>query len=178
MGDRFRVILRGKKLYKEVELLPEMKNFRVGTSTECEVRLRKELFFESVELTFVRNENDWAVLCASNLFLSAGDSRKLLSIRLEHGTVFSVCYQKSGSELFTVEFLIDFENESKKLSRKIDVSNLQYFGIGVGGQNQIVLQSRYLKNDEISCIQSGNALTFDRFMYAVGLHQYFFLRRF
>lgn len=159
MGDRFRVILRGKKLYKEVELLPEMKNFRVGTSTECEVRLRKELFFESVELTFVRNENDWAVLCASNLFLSAGDSRKLLSIRLEHGTVFSVCYQKSGSELFTVEFLIDFENESKKLSRKIDVSNLQYFGIGVGGQNQIVLQSRYLKNDEISCIQSGNALT-------------------
>ena len=159
MGDRFRVILRGKKLYKEVELLPEMKNFRVGTSTDCEVRLRKELFFESVELTFVRNENDWAVLCASNLFLSAGDSRKLLSIRLEHGTVFSVCYQKSGSELFTVEFLIDFENESKKLSKKIDVSNLQYFGIGVGGQNQIVLQSRYLKNDEISCIQSGNALT-------------------
>ena len=159
MGDRFRITLTGKNLYKEVELLPEMKNLRLGTGMECDVRLRREQFFEAVELSFVRNEDNWMVLCANNLFISTGDARKLFTLNLSHGSTFSVCYQNSGIELFSVEFIIDFENETKKLTRCIDVSEAQYFSIGVGGNNHISLHSRYLKNDEISCIQSNGALT-------------------
>lgn len=159
MKDRFRIVLSGKNLYKEVELLPEMKSLRIGTGLECEVRLRREQYFEPVELTFVRNENTWTALCANNLFFSVGDARKLFTLQLGHGAVFHLCYQSSSSELFSVEFLIDFENETKKLTRRIDVSSLQYIGIGVGIYNQIVLHSRYLKNDEISCIQANGTLT-------------------
>jgi type VII secretion protein EssC, C-terminal domain len=159
VGDRYRIILTGKNLYKEAELLPEMKEFRIGTAMECDLRLRREQYFEPVELTLVRNGDVWTVLCANNLFLNIGDARKLFTMQLEHGYVFRVCYQSSGSELLSVEFLIDFENESKKLNRRIDVSALQYFSIGVGGNNQIVLNSKYLRRDEISCIQANGALT-------------------
>ena len=159
MGDRYRIILTGKNLYKEAELLPEMKEFRIGTAMECDLRLRREQYFEPVELTLVRNGEVWTILCANNLFLNIGDARKLFTMQLEHGYTFRVCYQSSGSELLSVEFLIDFENESKKLTRRIDVSTLQYFSIGVGGNNQIVLNSKYLRRDEISCIQANGALT-------------------
>ena len=121
MENRYRIILTGKNLYKEAELTPDMKSVRLGTATECEIRLRKELFFGQVELTFIRNEDAWSVICSDNLFLNVGDARKLFTLNLVHGRIFHVHYQETGNELFTIEFLIDFENERKKFTRAINI---------------------------------------------------------
>lgn len=75
------MILTGKNLYKEAELLPDMKSVRLGTATECEIRLRRELFFGQIELTFVQNDGAWSVLCSDNLYLNVGDARKLFTLR-------------------------------------------------------------------------------------------------
>lgn len=159
MENRYRIILTGKNLYKEAELLPDMKNVRLGTATECEIRLRRELFFGQIELTFVQNDGSWSVLCSDNLYLNVGDARKLFTLRLSHGSTFNVNYQDSNTELFTVEFLIDFENERKKFTRSIDIRGVSSFGIGAGQENQIILVSRYVKNDSLLLSQANNTLT-------------------
>lgn len=159
MENRYRMILTGKNLYKEAELLPDMKNVRLGTATECEIRLRRELFFGQIELTFVQNDGAWSVLCSDNLYLNVGDARKLFTLRLSHGSTFRVNYQDSNTELFAVEFLIDFENERKKLSRSIDIRGVSSLAIGAGQENQIILVSRYVKNDSLLLSQENSTLT-------------------
>lgn len=159
MENRFRIIINGKNLYKEAELLPDMKSVRLGTATECEIRLRKEMFFGQIELNFVQSDGSWSVLCSDNLYLNVGDARKLFTLRLSHGSIFHVNYQDSNNELFTVEFLIDFENERKKFTRSIDIRGISSFGIGAGQENQIVLVSRYVKSDSLLFSQANNSLT-------------------
>ena len=159
MENRYRMILTGKNLYKEAELLPDMKSVRLGTATECEIRLRRELFFGQIELTFVQSDGTWSVLCSDNLYLNVGDARKLFTLRLSHGSTFHVNYQDSNNELFVVEFLIDFENERKKFTRSIDIRGISSFGIGAGQENQIVLVSRYVKHDSLLFSQANDCLT-------------------
>ena len=158
MDIRYRIILSGNHVYKEAELTPDKKLVRLGTATECEFRLLKEDFFEPVELTFSQADGTWTVYCSDNLYLNVGDARKLFTLRLAHGSVFRVCYQQSSNEIFSVEFLIDFENEKKRISRQIDVRSAAAFGIGAGGENQIILTSRYAKNDALVLQQHGGAL--------------------
>lgn len=159
MENGYRIIVTGKNLYKEAELSPDMKTVRLGTATECEIRLRRSLFFGQIELTFVQTDGSWSVLCSDNLYLNVGDARKLFTLRLTHGNIFHVYYQESNNELFSIEFLIDFENERKKFTRSIDIRGITTLGIGAGPENQIVLVSRYVKNDSLLLNQSGNALT-------------------
>lgn len=153
MKNRYRIILTGKNIYKEAELTPEMKNVRLGTATECEIRLLKEAFFESVELDFTQSDGVWTVFCSDNLFLDVGDARKLYTLHLSHGDCFRVFYQESNNELFSVEFLIDFESERKSISRRIDISGQPRIEIGTDPENQIVLLSRYAKNDKLILTQ-------------------------
>ena len=153
MKNRYRIILTGKNIYKEAELTPEMKNVRLGTATECEIRLLKEAFFESVELDFTQSDGVWTVFCSDNLFLDVGDARKLYTLHLSHGDCFRVFYQESNNELFSVEFLIDFESERKSISRRIDISGQPRIEIGTDPENQIVLLSRYVKNDKLILTQ-------------------------
>ena len=158
MENGYRLIITGKNLYTEAELSPDMKTVRLGTATECEIRLRRSLFFDQIELTFVQNESGWTVLCSDNLYLNVGDARKLFTIKLVHGNIFRVHYQDSNNELFSVEFLIDFENERKKFTRKIDISGASSFGIGTGQEHEIVLSSRYVRNDSLILKQANNRM--------------------
>ena len=158
MENRYRIILTGNHLYKEAEITPEMTSIRLGTATECEIRLLKDAFFEQIELTFVKSGDVWRVICADNLYLNVGDARKLYTLTLCHGCLFHVHYQSANSEVFAVEFLIDFENERKKLTRQIDVRGVSSFGIGTGSDNAIRLISPYLRDDSLALSSDPNGL--------------------
>ena len=55
MQSRYKIIISNRNLYKEVELSSDATEVRVGTETECEVRLHKDFFFENIKLSFVQN---------------------------------------------------------------------------------------------------------------------------
>ena len=81
MEKRYRIIISGKQLYKEIEISPEHKSLRFGTGLNCDVRVRRGLFFEPVELLFARDEKgEWSVLCSDNLYIYVDEVRKLMSI--------------------------------------------------------------------------------------------------
>ncbi len=156
--DRYKIIISGNNLYKEIELTKETETLKVGTDVTCDVRLHKKQFFEKIELIFVKNEETWSVLCGDNLYLSVGDPRKLMTMSLGHGDNFEVRYQASDHLAFSISFLIDFDNERTPYERIIDISSIQKITIGANPSDYIVLESSYIKNDEVELVQRNNAL--------------------
>lgn len=113
------------------------------------IRMHKDLFFDTIVLIFTQNDHGWAVSCSDNLYIDTGDVRKLLNLPLENGAVFRVKYQDSSADVFTIEYLLDFESEKKKYERAIDISNVSKLQIGVSPACQVVLNSPYVKEDRI-----------------------------
>lgn len=153
MNNIYKVIISNKNLYKEIELPVDVNVYKIGTSIECDYRLHKEYFFEDVRLDFVNNEGRWSVMCADNLYLTVGDTRRLLTIELKHGDSIQVKYQESDNNVFDVEFVIDFDSDKKKLERKISTENIGKITIGSDRNNDIVICSQYIRNDKIELIR-------------------------
>lgn len=77
--NKYRVIISNRNIYREVELPIDAKNYRMGTSVDCDFRFNKELFFEDIKLDFVNDNGNWKVMCSDNLYITIGDTRKLLT---------------------------------------------------------------------------------------------------
>lgn len=158
MKSRYRVTISNKNIYKEIELSPDMEQVTIGTVSEVDVRLRKELFFGKILLTFTRTENNWSVVCSDNLYFNLGDVRKLVSLQLKHGSEMKVCYQDSDNEAFSLSFLIDFDYEKKDYYRKINISGKNEIIIGGKEDANIVMSNEYLGKDFIVLARNGNKL--------------------
>lgn len=161
MEKKYKIIVSNKNLYKEIELSSEKESIRIGTGIECDARLHKDLFFEPVELHFIRNENSWTVTCSDNLYFTVGDVRKLMTKSLEHGERFILKYRESNNDVFCVDFLIDFNNEERRFERNIDISSKNKITIGTGTYNNIIISSDYIINDQIELDNRGNELILD-----------------
>lgn len=149
MESRYKIIVSNQNLYKEIELPSDAKQVKIGTDPECAVRMHKDLFFDTIVLVFTKKEHGWKVSCSDNLYIDTGDVRKLLTLPLENGNIFKVKYQNSAADVFTVEYLLDFEYEKKKYERAIDISGVSKLKIGVTPSCQVVLNSPYVKEDRI-----------------------------
>lgn len=158
MDSRYKIIVSNKNIYREIELAPDAKEVKLGTGVNCDVRLRKDLFFGQVELTFIKGENGWNVLSSDNLYLTVGDVRKMMTMNLHHGDILFVKYQESDNDVFSIEFLIDFDNGKKKYERAISLSSVSSFTIGSSTSSNIVIGSQYVKNDAIEVSKKGSSL--------------------
>lgn len=157
MDNRYKVILSSKHIYKEIELAPDAQQVKVGTGIDCDIRLSKNLFFDSIELQFVKSEEEWKVLCSDNLYFTVGDIRKLATKNLKHGDTFEVRYQESDHFLFSLDFFIDFDDGKKKYERVIDVSGANVLTIGTSKASNIVLHSAYVQEDCLTLKKKGAA---------------------
>lgn len=159
MANRYKITLSNTHLYKEIELAPDAQQVKVGTGVECDIRLRKELFFGQIELLFLKNGEEWSVHCSENIYLSVGDIRKLMTKNLTHGDSLEVKYQESDNIVFSLDFLIDFDNGRQRYERVIDVSGCNRFSVGTSGNSNIVVKDNYVKNDHIEFTREGNGFS-------------------
>lgn len=155
MDYGFVLKISNKKIYREVQLQNDISMLRIGIGTECDVRFYKEMFFEKFCLTLSKNNGVWQILCSDNIYIDTGDVRKLVTKKLAHGDVFTIKYQNGETELFKLEFLIDFDNSEKKYDRIIDISNTNCVTIGSSSVSNVVLNSPYTNNDKIELYRKG-----------------------
>ena len=66
-----------KKVYKEIQLPVDCELVKIGMDISCDVRLYKEDFFEIFQLELSKTHNEWQVICSENVYVDAGDVRKL-----------------------------------------------------------------------------------------------------
>ncbi len=145
--NRYKITLSSNNIYKEIELASNAQKLKVGTSVDCDVRLHKELFFDQIELVYVKSGEEWSVYCSDNLYLTVGDIRKLMTKNLVHGDVLEIKYQDSDNLVFLMEFVIDFDEGKKKYERIIDISGTRSFSIGTPVNCNISIGGNYVKND-------------------------------
>lgn len=149
MNSRYKIIISSKNLYKEIELAPADSEVKVGTSPECTVRLRKELFFSPIELTLQRSGDEWSIICSDNLYFTIGDVRKLLTKQLVHGDELFVKYQNSGNDVFALSFIIDFDYAKKDFDIEIDITGKNQIKIGGTQDSSIQFTDTYLGKDSL-----------------------------
>ena len=101
------VKISNKALYKEVQLPIDSDVIKVGMDIDCDVRFYRNEFFEDFELILRKSNNEWQIACSDNLYIDAGDVRKLVTKKLSHGDSFLIKYQNSDSEVFQIDFLFD-----------------------------------------------------------------------
>lgn len=93
MENRYKIILSGNQIYKEAELPADMERVTVGTGIDCTVRLRRDLFFESIQIEFVKESGGWRATCSDNIYFTEGDIRKYMTRKVIHGDTLEVRYQ-------------------------------------------------------------------------------------
>ena len=159
LQNKYRINIYGNNLYKEIELPSEAKQVKIGTDLDCTIRMHRDLFFDTIVLIFTQSENGWSVSCSDNLYIDTGDVRKLLTTSLINGTTFSVKYRESENQVFTVEYLLDFEHEKRRYERAIDISAVKSFRIGTNSSCQIQLKSRFVQSDSVVITKTGGELS-------------------
>lgn len=150
MLSRYKLIISNKNVYKEVEIASNTSELRIGTGLDCDVRLRKELFFGQVELTLTKHKDSWNLIVSDNLYLSLGDVRKLMNKQLQHGDELVLKYQESGNEVFTLSFMIDFDYEKKAYNRIIDIAGAKQLRIGGDASCDISIRDEFLDTDSMT----------------------------
>ena len=159
MNSRYKLIISSKNLYKEIELAPTDGEVKVGTSPECTVRLRKELFFSPIEITLQRSGDEWSIICSDNLYFTIGDIRKLLTKQLVHGDELLVKYQDSDNDVFALSFMIDFDYAKKDYDLEIDIAGKNQVKIGGTQDSSIQFSDTYLGKDTLVLDCSGGKCT-------------------
>lgn len=154
MDYRYKIVISNSKLYKEIELAHDAHQIRLGTGLDCDIRLRKEYFFGKIELTFVKKNSEWSIYCSDNLYLTIGDIRKLMTKKLHHGDSLEVRYQESDNYVFSLDFIIDFDDGKKKYERIIDVNGIHTISVGTDNRCNIVLGGQFVKNDYVEMQRS------------------------
>ncbi len=167
---RYKIIISNKNIYKEIELAPNLQELKVGTGSDCEIRLRKDIFFEAIEFTLLRNDERWSVVCADNIYLSTGDVRKLFTKELEHGDDLIVRYQNSDNFVFNLMFVLDFEYEEKAYDLMIDISSISKVKIGGTNDCQIYIKSIFVGNDNLEIEQSNGEFFLKRDTTQYGIY--------
>ena len=150
MDSRYKLIISNKNLYKEIELSSDMGEIKIGTTQECTIRLRKELFFASIELTLQPTNEGWNIICSDNLYFTLGDVRKLLTKKLVHGDELYVRYQDSNNDVFGLSFMVDFDYATKNYDLEIDISNQNEISIGGKSTCDIYANDAYLGKDSLT----------------------------
>lgn len=158
MESRYKIVISNKNLYKEIELPPEAQEIKLGTGVDCDVRLHRSFFFDRIELVFTKTGNEWSVVCSDNLYLTVGDIRKLMTKNLKHGDSLIVKYQNSDNEVFSFDFIIDFDNGKTKYERIIDLSGISAFSIGSAATSNIAISSSYVNGDAIEITKKDDNL--------------------
>lgn len=156
MNNRYKVIISSNKIYKEIELPVDVTKVTVGTGVNCDIRLRKELFFEQFELIFKYENNKWNIFCPENVFVTTGDILKLVTKALNHGDELFLKYHNSNADIAKLTFMIDFESRNSNYEKCIDLLGIDEIEIGGNPNCQIHLSSQYVGTDSIKLVKKNN----------------------
>lgn len=169
---RYKITLHNKNIYREIELDDRSERLVVGTEMDSDFRLRKDIFFDSIELVFIKKKGEWNLSVSDNLYINQGDVKKLATIKLEHGDCLHINYFKSNAVAFDIDFMLDFDDGNVKYDRIIDVSASKHISIGTLSTNDITINSSYTNKDKVVLDRenSGYRLTIENTTYGVYLN--------
>lgn len=144
-------------MYKEIELPDDVQSYKIGTFIDCDYRLYRDNFFEDIRLEFINSNSKWSLMVSDNLFITAGESKRMLNVPMKHGDTYIIKYRESDNDVFSISFSIDFEKGKIEYNRQIFIQKSASMSIGATSDCQIQLSSEYLTEDKIKLLREGNS---------------------
>ena len=145
--NRYVLTISNKSLYKEIEVTSDLRQIRIGTDNENDVRLRKDDFFEPVNFILINKNNNWQIICGDNLYID--EATKLLVKKLHHGSEFEIRYQSSEQLVFKASFQLNFTGERHEYNKVIQLENDDLI-IGSHPTCDVILNSNFTENTKVA----------------------------
>ncbi|RDU24232.1 type VII secretion protein EssC [Anaerosacchariphilus polymeriproducens] len=170
MRENYKIILTGNNLYQEFTLTEESKPvIRIGNIKGCDIRFRKELFFEEFSIKIRKTDTGWAVEDEKNTFITQDEIAKLYSREMRHGDELWIKSQRS-IPLFQLLFSIDFDKEIRNYQCEIDISQVNEFQIGGRQDCHIFLKDELVGQESIEVRKNGDSLEVDDKGIRIGVY--------
>lgn len=151
MDNKYKIVISGKGIYREHVLSANDNNLiKVGTNKGCQVRFKKERFFESFEFELINTKRGWQLNCSDSVYFTIDGVMKLYNKELEHGDEIIVKYQNYNGELFKLNFFIDFDSVTKNYDRVIDLKDIKKLTIGGSEENHIFIDDSLYKQGTVT----------------------------
>lgn len=166
----YKVILYNNKFYKEIKLDEGLKKgLLIGTGKDCQVRFFREQFFTDFVIRIVLDGEKWIATCEDSVYLKKDNAYKTYIQQMEPQDVVHVCYDISDTELFSIEFSIDFNMGSTDYDRQIELGNLNEIIIGGVQGSTIQIQDAMLEEDYVSIkrTEEGYRISQDKMKYNI-----------
>lgn len=160
---KYKIILFNSKFYKEIKLDEQFKNgLLIGTSKECQIRFFREQFFTDFLIRIQENNGKWIMTCQDSIYLKKENAFKQYMQELNAQDVISVCYDLSDSELFQIEFAIDFGEENKDYNYRISLTGAEHVQIGGSANATICIENSSLLDEYVTLSYKDNELYLDQ----------------
>ncbi len=148
--DRYILRIQNKQVYKEVAVGSEMTMLRIGTTQECDVRLKRDLFGRSVVVTMCLIGKEWRISCEDGLQLSSKSVKSCGESVIKQGDILRLHGEDSQSYLLTFMLDDDYANDQQVYDMIVDIRNVDELVIGDHMSAQLKLQSKYVKGQYLS----------------------------
>lgn len=160
--SRYKLILANHLLLQEIEIPPGTGHMRIGTEVGCDIRLSKEMLFESFVLDVAAEGGEYVLRCPDNVFLDVpGDARKLFFLKPAHGTEAVLRAMRGGHMLLRLTWVIDFDWREKRYGYEISVPDGCRFTVGASAADSIRLCSPYITDDRLEIRAESGRLAAD-----------------
>jgi S-DNA-T family DNA segregation ATPase FtsK/SpoIIIE len=149
-SNKYKVVIIGKKVYKEYPLSNEDQLIKIGTSKDAQVRFNKSLFFEEFDLHIEKTADGWSISCEEDIYFTTDGILKIFSKNLQHGDEIVIKYQSSNIEIIRLNFFIDFDSVEKNYERVIDIDKIESISIGGSEKCDICIKDPLIEKDSIT----------------------------
>ncbi|MBE5934404.1 MAG: type VII secretion protein EssC [Lachnospiraceae bacterium] len=154
MGNKYKLILSNKWMYKEITLSDERTNIQIGTQRGSTIRFRKEYFHDDFVVMLDYSNGRWTMSCVNTSYITEDGVSKLAAIELGHGLEFYVNSSRSDEEIFRVSCVID--KGAQDFSKQILLKGISSITIGGNQDCDIYINDPLIKKYTISIVHKNN----------------------
>lgn len=160
-NERYILTLISEKIFKEVDIFPDIEMLKIGTTPDCDVKIKFEQLGINFSFVIYKTEKEFVIRCSDWLTMSTNGSEETIEIKLEQGIIISVADITSKSIVMNLAFSYDYTANAVNFNRIIDISSSQKFIIGSASNSSIKLKSSYFKNENLIISNKGDKIFVD-----------------
>lgn len=156
----YKLSIHGKKFYKEIMLTKDWaKGLAVGTTKECQMRFSKESFQTEFVLKIQSNNGQWSVQSDTNVYVKKqGTMQEEVTYLMPLDSII-ICDKKDDTELFGMEFSVDFVNKTNDFDRIISCEGRTELTIGGMNGCTVRVKDPVLAGDAIKLMRENKRWT-------------------
>ncbi|BCN32353.1 type VII secretion protein EssC [Anaeromicropila herbilytica] len=169
--NSYKLIIFGKKIYREIELFEDSdENITIGTTKDSNIRFNRDLFFDEFNLELCKIDNKWQLSCGESIFFTPDGIMKENIHDLSHGDELSIKYKEFNSEIFRISFLINFDSMKQNYERVIDIANKEQISIGGTENCDIYIHDENMKLEKVLLIKKEKGYCINEVVTVYGVY--------